>query len=929
MIKWKQRLYAFLLRRVLGPLLDVPSQEKLHNCIEISLQEGTFTLNNVGLSTSYLNSQDSVQKAAMCIQKARIESISIQLSLVEGPRNDGEPASSSSSLAWRAMNLGTSVALLAQVEIDGIQLEVEPLTRPQYHGSSTSSSSTRSSSIEESDNSQSLAPTNTSSRVEEAEVEESAPRSYLSSYIEAALASLQLTLNLTNFSVRLCQPNSALQDGGTTWIEVKLPSLSYQDLDSGSSSSSTISASPEQQDVSSGKPILEKSILFQGITIAVGEEIPQVDEGSDDSSTSSGSSHGFLRRSPNLVSVICYAEGTGHVALRAVEYTYGNQEGTSSNKKKKKPPRVQQDVDVRLNQQIKISVDETAFLQLQALTDGFAYQVENGGDSNSSAASHEKVQESLLEDSACSPVSDATLYEGGVSRRDEIELYTISGMIKQYNEAKRLAEQNQMRGGMLLPSNAYEEGEHVGEGDSNTFDCFFDANDKSFHHYSSVMKSSIMSSQAAELGSNFVHTKLRFHLLGGGVKLSFRNRRMETEPFHGSDEYILLKFNDVNLTSSVSGKRAEYALQIAHLDIDDAHVPSKKVNSVDDRRVVIESLLSFEDDFQDQDICDCEDVLAQSACISMHVNIDSDLEEGPKLCDMEITMKPLELAFRPVTAAHIKALATSLTRRNTGQHRESSDGSGEIQDAVDSKLRINSIYCTVASVTVSFPVLVQSDFSSIYHRCGYFVNGQASSWPALGITLDNFSIEHRRRDDGPRHTSERLEMTTCFDCHSIICFASSPRSSESPSDRRSQRIDFFAATGRCEVDPYIPIGIEYRSVSQECMSDSNFGKNTFPTVPAFSSFKARQEDEDEDAKIDRILSEKLRDVDVSGRRALRTKDPQNEMLEEAGKCGAVVMIHIPEVILDISKGELEGLVNMLHCIVPDKRTERNLPSRGP
>ena len=77
------------------------------------------------------------------------------------------------------------------------------------------------------------------------------------------------------------------------------------------------------------------------------------------------------------------------------------------------------------------------------------------------------------------------------------------------------------------------------------------------------------------------------------MKLSFRNRRKATESLLGPDEYILLTFNDVDISSKISGKRAEYALHVSHMEIDDAHMPHSDVSSVDGRRVEIGSLLSF------------------------------------------------------------------------------------------------------------------------------------------------------------------------------------------------------------------------------------------------------------------------------------------------------------------------------------------------
>lgn len=309
----------------------------------------------------------------------------------------------------------------------------------------------------------------------------------------------------------------------------------------------------------------------------------------------------------------------------------------------------------------------------------------------------------------------------------------------------------------------------------------------------------------------------------------------------------------------------------------------------------------------------------------MHLSIDSEVEGDRRCCDFELGVKPIELVYRHGTIAHITALAATLGDKG-GNNSESSGRTLHMKDSVvsndsqdNNQLRVNSALCTVGSLTVSFPVFEQRDFSPLYTRCGYKIGECHANQSALGLTLDHLTVEHRRRGGKTGESSAEPEMTTSLECHSVICFASSPEKYGSLAGRTSQRIDIVTATGRCEVDPCIPIAVEYRRNLRGETDVANFGTETFPTVPAFTSFKARQEDEDEDAEIDRILSQKLRDVNVDSRRALRAKDPQSEMLEEAGNCDAVIMVHIPGVLADVSREELETLLDMMHCILPTKQ----------
>eukprot|EP00957_Ditylum_brightwellii_P090413 6885213-Ditylum_brightwellii.AAC.1 len=79
--QWKQRLYAFLLRRILGPYLTPSSNSKLHQSIEVALNEGSFVLKDVDLDPAYLtsllmlnvdkDSDDSDGGSAVVVRKAK------------------------------------------------------------------------------------------------------------------------------------------------------------------------------------------------------------------------------------------------------------------------------------------------------------------------------------------------------------------------------------------------------------------------------------------------------------------------------------------------------------------------------------------------------------------------------------------------------------------------------------------------------------------------------------------------------------------------------------------------------------------------------------------------------------------------------------------------------------------------------------------
>ncbi|CAB9499302.1 Autophagy-related protein 2 [Seminavis robusta] len=841
MIKWKQRLYALLLRQVVGPLLDSESQEKLHESIDVSFQEGTFVLSNVSLCTAYLNNFDI---GPLYVKKARVGSLAISLSLVEGQASEN---ATSSSIAWRAMNLGSTVALVAQIEIDGLQLELEPRQKSTAAEIAATSSHH---SLNSSDSDTETAP----------------QKSTLSSYIDAAMSSLQLTLNLTNCSFRISQPNGCGGDHATpttTWIELSLPSLSYQDIDPTESSPQQ----RQQEQSSTTQKILQKSVTWQGISLAAGEYSVALD--------------GTLFQDPNLVTTMALAEGTGQILLRAVEY----KSDTTASKRKPAAARVQQDVDVRLNQQIKVSLDETTLRQIQSVLDGF---VANADEGDNTTLQREESVESMVSQAGG---HHQTGLEG-------MELYSIDGIMKQYQEARMLAARNEMRGGMLLPSND--------EGDSRTFDMFFDANDKSFSHYASMMKESMLASREGGPSDSFVHTKIRIHVLGSALKLGFRNRSSEAAPYLGPEEYILMTFDEISATSSLSHKRSEFALHISHLEIDDSQTQyHDKMQAAEGRKAEIGTLLSFTQ----------ADDIVQPACISFQLDVDTD-PSGNKVHNLELNLMPIEMTYRHRTVSNITALISSLgnsSRKNNNQ---------QLNPTEQTNSSAVTALCTISSLTLTIPALCESDFSPLYARCGHYSVGSASTCSAIGFVIEDITLEHESGDNTADKDGAAADPCTSLECQSILVFASTPESPGVPVGRNN-RVDIFAAFGRFEVEPHIPIVLQYRQVNdtKEASERSNAVKAMFPTVPLFSSFKARQEDEDEDEAIDQILSNQLRNVDVDSRQTLRAKDPQDEMISEAEKAVALVKIHIPEIVLDLSRDELCAVQNLLSCCFPSTMNE--------
>lgn len=316
--------------------------------------------------------------------------------------------------------------------------------------------------------------------------------------------------------------------------------------------------------------------------------------------------------------------------------------------------------------------------------------------------------------------------------------------------------------------------------------------------------------------------------------------------------------------------------------------------------------------------------MMQPACVTLRYSTGKKTS-GYDQCDLECNLKPLELTYRQRTLSNLSNLL-SILHGNTRGGDPSTQDDRKVSSKESDMSNDLHLTCNLSSITLNFPLLEEDDFSTLYTRCSKSLNGSSVTGSSIGVVLDQVSLEYNPMPvtvaEGVGHESE-LNETTSFECNSFLLFATSP-DNESPSlARKMYRMDIVAASGLLEVEPCIPIAIQYRQNDIDNTEGDNHGRKTFPVVPALSSFKARQEDEDEDDEIDRILSAKLQDVEIDTRRSLRAKDPQCAMQDAAGKCGGVIQVHIPDIVCDLTADELCAVMRMMDMIKDSDSKESN------
>ncbi|KAL3925125.1 MAG: hypothetical protein SGILL_000613 [Bacillariaceae sp.] len=903
MIQWKQRLYAFLLRRILGPILDTSATQKLHDSIDVSLQEGKFVLTDISLDSKHLTELLTEKVPGLSIRTARIDRLEILLTLHENhhPKAtssasaataDDTSATKQSSFAWRAMKLGTlnesfpAVSLIAEVSIDGISLELEPIDRTRRKPARSSEKSADTSS--------------TSSGEPE---EESSSKSVIGSYIDAALASLKLKLKVHHLKIRLCHFNE--HDSKEVFLAIKLSKLCYTDVDS-----------DEGPPMSRYKMAVHKLLEVSDIVVFSGQSLRP-----------SASSHAPLETVTSQ-STIALLEGSGQIFYRVIEYDHElspdevDHSRNASNGGLSHPRQLQQDIEVKLNHQLNISLDELSLIRIQDIFNGFSDISEYSTDIDVTASKQ-----------SCSVQNIPHRLDDMGADRDDLRVLT--GLMRQYKEAHLAG--NQLRGGILVPSNAYLEDCQVEDDEEETtFDIFFDANDQSFYNAASVMAKSILqpTDESSQDESDRITTKVRLHLMTARLKILFQR----PEHVHLSakfDEYVLATFDDVSISMSSSHRTFEIFLSISHVDVEDAQIKSLHASSStdvssladDEGTLEINKVLGFVSEPLDQSSENGDILLSEAPCINVH------WKQTKSRDTINVTLMPLELVCCYQTVSSMARLQSNFVenspRRHIRQQPSNAEATGRKQEP-----REMDVSCMCHSITLSIPLVRRVDTCALFERSGVVVPNAEVGGSSICVLLENVALELKSKNDLDLQPGES-SLAGTFSFHHFLVFAVSPERDSIGFGTRMLRKDVMTLNGRLEVNPRIPVSIAFVQVVPNG-TETNPGRDSFPIVPAISSFKARQEDDDASDATDpgTIVVPKANEAEADSRKSLRASDPQISMLTGAEKSNFVVTIHVPEVFADLTMTELGILLQMMEAakpptngsIQPTKRdTERTSP----
>ena len=818
-LQWKQRLYAFLLRRILGPYLTQTSLQKLHESIDVSFQEGTFTLKDINLNTTFLSSMIREKSPALNIEifSARIGKLQIHLALQERSKPEGF---STSSVAWKAMQLGgnNGVSLVAHIDIDEFELFIRPLTEAQMSSPSRT--------------------TYTAPEVSQ----ESATSGMISSYVDAAMKSLRLSLQMNDLRIRFC---GIATDFEQKWIQIGLTRTHYHDVDTGNTS---------QAPSVTSKVALHKAIEYSGIMFRTGETQFCGDEMTEQAS------------------VIARSEGVGQLTWRAIDFINLLEKDSDVR------VRVQNEIEAKLNQRINISVEESSLhCILGVVCDLLSYRI-SSDTIGTSEQSTEQIPIKLLEE------------KNGIDTAfDDIkDLHTVEGIMRQYEQAKELAERNEIRGGMLLPNS---------ENGSLTFDAFFDANDQGMASLSSVLEESMMMATTTDI----VHTYFKLHLQEFAVKVSFQELGPTgvAIPPRRPSAYILFTFGDVNLSSWFSSKIISVTGSLSHALIETSQAVG--------HRLVISTILKFSDESHHHGQLNEDNVVSIAPCIDVSFEIDSNRSAcrntvGVRLQRVEVMLCPKTVSKSIAIVSRLQEKVLSFTLRNQQSTYKS-------ENVVMPEIHLSiispgiSFYCPVSKLESDTDSEQEKLIAVLFRRCGYDVLQEPiADHVYFGLSLQNLTISNINQglplDASPLEIKGHL-----ISCQHLLVFMIAPRIDSGGRICSMQRVDILASSG------HAPISIYYK-LSGPTASQS-VCRAAFPIVKPMSSFKARQEDDDGPNLIPTMTGAQSEDFS-----SLRSPDPQPTILKEVDKCNNLLELRFPEMCLDLTKSELVSLSQIISDVIP-------------
>lgn len=888
---WKSRLYAFIFRRILGPYLTERSQAKLHQSLNLSLRQGILELNDIEFQGEAVEQKFHIH--FMKLEKILIGRMKVKLELIY-ENQEGEIVSSYEE---------GNARLVANITLDGLHVVVRPSANAKQNGDKGTDS--KEDSMHGKDTGDSMTSMNQAEYVVDSSF--SSSRLSIKSYLQAALDSLKLSLEINDFTVRV-------EDGGASvirFIECNVASILSKDVHTISRDSKVLEANEDLI----VKTSCQKKISMDTITVTCGESYDH-------------SEHLNCNDMEEIVRMD-----------RIAQITFMDLE--------KGGKVVGKDLDVSLEDpDISIRTSFVSLETMMSIVDRFCFCMSSGDDPNS--MNHSNV-ESVREpsDGECSSATDkraveeargeSTHIQGTPSRADEqygentgllANIMQDEGNGQYMDTVGRLRDQLASR---VLDMNVSDE--DVDQNNIQSNDIYQDVQeilnsdeDEDFEHYRNALEESVENSDRFLYEKRTGDSQTRSN--SKRMRVYVRKVALQMFLFDGTSSEVSL---DHDRTSSdcitVIAEKLEWNLNNCHAHQNfslnlykfsiDYVGGGPNVNERDNDESM--PILSFHDQMTDT----LNDTLIDPV-ISIHFETGKCDGETSLYSDLRVAVEPFTFYYRELALSKV---ADRLKRITENSRTDACDSQNRIASSTADPMNLNChFFCVYAMFVVPLSITVDDETTwdnkklpRIFERSGYDVSPcPILNGPAMAMEVTNFGVKYERGESClglNADYQDDLRIGVSFQ-NAIISLASPVFMCENKSWQHKfiRKLDLIAIESEDAIDPNAIVKVEF---SQSCVREAESSKQSkarflFPKVQPLALVKASQQ-LDEFADYDETSSQPQH-KSAKVRQSVRASDPQKAMLDEIDDCESVLSVYIPSMAMDLSTVEIDVLSEMLSSL---------------
>lgn len=949
---WRDRFYAFLLRRALGPILTPQSAADLHQSIDaIDWSTGELALVDVRLDPTFLtsaihqnkggkgskgkgndakvgdNGGDNSSRAAhnIAVYEASIRRCAIHLSLCNiDQRRNGEASSTArkaTSMLLQSIfgpnnntdNDGESVsgmALKVYIELEGLHIVLAPGRHSETHSETEWSTQTQQEDVyltpTSSDNYQGAPPP--------------AP-GFFSKLLNSAMKSLRLSIDISDVNIRLFSQYCKHSRGSieatisgkgisenerASWVGLRVASARYYDLiettivetlDSGLVHNSrrpdgnrpdNINADAEEERTTKEILVISKALDWEGVIVESGETVLGIE---------------VNNRQSKLNVPILQGCG-GKLRLRVFEKW-----SKCTEMQKSSFLSARQDIKVSLGQRMSAEFNLCTMARIIAIAkvmttlpdDDMSFADASDGDNYRSRAG---TQDDSLPKPDVSPKRFLS---------NEFSKDAYDKIMKQYVEERHFARTRELRGGLLVPS--FDESDQYKQFDQEgiSFDAFFDANDHSFSHYSEIVDDRVpkggeddglytrgesdrcMNQTEIELALSEFTVKVHF-----GSSANERHTHMFTADETIQSDFVLLSIGDLGVVVLSASSESKLNCSVSHFDIEYQMEYGESIN---------DHLLRFRDEAGSEFLVSSPPSISLTVCLS-----DADAQSQNHAVQIDVSLFSFDVIYHERAFRRLLDFVSIL---NQSESSPSDDRSNKSCD-VHLSASCSSIVLLLPCENDSNAMLRKPKSRPLFRRHGYINQGTDGRYAlSIGVEIDSITVDlSRKQAFGDSDAPTSLEQSKAvIACNQMILFAAG---SEIERGRRNRkfasfvpyRADLIALTGDGENGSSILISYSTQMANRQ---------SAFPIVLPLSSTKARQDMDASDDEIENVDDDTS--TKTSGTHGIHALDPQYVLASEANEADRELVLNIPHIFFDCTSCEREELSRILSLCIEDFKSE--------